>query len=200
MKKALGFLGNEVFLGTMIALLSVFTALASYWGAMADSDQNKFEIAGMKALNDGNADYLSANQVWIQDDGNYDNWYLNYEKDPEAAAYYEGNFSEELTVAIERNGGDEYPMDEQYVDAIYASAYEYWDESDTSFDLASKWDEYGDQLQLVMLIMALGLALTAWASLLKEESNMRLMFSLFGSITLIGGLLVYFLVALPLKP
>jgi len=192
MKKTLGFLGNEIFLGTMIALLSVFTAVASYQGSMADSDQNKNEIAGMKALNDGNAEYLRANQLWTQDYNNYDNWYLNYEKNPDVAAYYEGNFTEHLTAAIERNGGDEYPMDEEYATAIYADAVAYWDESDASFDLASKWDERGDNLQLVMLIMALGLAFAAWASLLKEESNMRLMFSLFGLVTLAAGLLVYF--------
>ncbi|GAB4539442.1 MAG: hypothetical protein Fur002_04600 [Anaerolineales bacterium] len=193
MKKILGFLGNEIFLGTMIALLSVFTAVASYQGSMADSDQNKNEIAGMKALNDGNAEYLSANQLWTQDDNNYDNWYLNRDSAPEVAAYYEGNFTEYLTAAIERNGGDEYPMDEEYSKAIYADAIAYWDESDASFDLASQWDERGDNLQLVMLIMALGLAFAAWASLLKEDSNMRLMFSLFGIITLIAGLSVYFM-------
>lgn len=199
MKKALGFLGNEFFLGTMIALLSVFTALSSYWGAMADSDQNKYEIVGMKALNDGNAEYLSANQDWIQDDGNYDNWYVNSESNPDAAEYYRGNFSEALEAAITRNG-EEYPMDEEYETALYTDANAYWEESDSTFELASKWDEYGDQLQLVMLIMALGLALTAWASLLKEDSSMRLMFSLFGTITLVAGLLIYFLVALPIKP
>ena len=62
MKKFFGFLGNEVFLGTLIAVLSVFTAVASYQGAMADSEQNKFEILGMQNLNDGNAEYLSSNQ------------------------------------------------------------------------------------------------------------------------------------------
>ena len=42
MKKIFGFLGNEIFLGTLIALLSIFTAISSYQGAMADSEQNKF--------------------------------------------------------------------------------------------------------------------------------------------------------------
>jgi len=44
MKKVLGFLGNEIFLGTMIALLSVFTAVSSYQGAMFDSEHSKYEI------------------------------------------------------------------------------------------------------------------------------------------------------------
>lgn len=191
MKKIFSFLANEIFLGTMIALLSVFTAVASYQGAMADSDQNKYEILGMQALNDGNAEYLSANQTWIQDDGNYDNWYINRDTNPDVAAYYEGNFTEELDKAIARNGADEYPMDEEYSTAIYADANASWETSDTNFELGSQYDEKGDQLQLVMLIMALGLALAAWGSLLGAESNLRSMFSLFGLIAFITGIGLY---------
>jgi hypothetical protein len=185
------FLTNEKFLGTLIALLSVFTALASYLGAMADSEQNKFEILGMKALNDGNAEYLTGNQTWIQDDGNFDNWYLNRDTNPDVAEYYRGNFTQELEDAIGRNGEDEYPVDDTYIEAIYADANAYWEESDVNFQLGSDWDGRGDQLQLVMLIMALGLALAAWASLLHEESPMRKMFALFALLTLIAGLITY---------
>lgn len=192
MKKLLGFLAGEVVLGTLIALLSVATAVASFQGAMADSEQNKYEILGMQALNDGNAEYLSANQTWIQDDGNYDNWYINQDTNPEVSAYYEGNFTEELYAAIERNGPDEYPMDEEYATALYADANAFWEDSDYNFELGSQYDEKGDQLQLVMLIMALGLALAAWGSLLDVESNMRIMFSLFGLIAFLAGLYVYF--------
>ncbi len=184
-------LSSEIVLGTLIAILSVMTAYVSYQGAMADSEQNKNEIAGMKALNDGNAEYLSGNQTWIQDDGNYDNWYINSETNPDVAAYYEGNFTEELAAAIERNGPDQYPMDEQYVEAIYASANEYWAASDEAFDLASKYDDKGDMLQLVVLTLALALAFSAWASLLKEESNMRLAFSIFSIAMFIYGIITY---------
>ncbi len=191
MSKSFSFLSNEIFLGTLIALLSVFTAVASYQGAMADSEQNKYEILGMQALNDGNAEYLSANQTWIQDDGNYDNWYINLDSNPDIADYYAGNFTLELDAAIERNGPDEYPMDEEYATAIYADAIAYWDDSDTNFELGSQYDEKGDNLQLVMLIMALGLALAAWGSLLGPESNMRKVFALFGLIALLAGIATY---------
>jgi hypothetical protein len=194
MSKFFGFLSNEIFLGTLIALLSIFTAVASYQGAMADSEQNKYEILGMQSLNDGNAEYLSANQTWIQDDGNYDNWYINQDINPDISDYYEGNFTEELAAAIERNGPDEYPMDEEYSNAIYESAIAFWDDSDFNFDLGAQYDERGDQLQLVMLIMTLGLVLAAWGALLKEESAMRKVFALFGLIALIVGLATYFLV------
>ena len=186
------FLSSEKYLGALVALLSVFTAVASYQGAMADSEQNKHEILGMTALNDGNAEYLSGNQTWIQDDGNYDNWYINRDANPDLAEYYRGNFTQELEDAIARNGEDEYPMDDQYADAIYAYADEYWADADEYFDLGSQWDERGDQLQLVLLIMALGLALAAWGSLLGEESGMRKLYSLLATLTMLSGLVTYF--------
>lgn len=189
MKKVFGFLGSEIFLGTMIALLSVFTAVASYQGAMSNSKQNEFEVKGMKNLNDGNAEYLRANQDITQDYNYFDNWYLNADERPEIAEYYQISFSEALQAAIERD--PEGVWDEQYYDEMYTDATALWDESDTDFDLASQYDEKGDQLQLVMMIMALGLAFTAWASLLGSESNMRLLFAAFGLIMFVVGLFTY---------
>jgi hypothetical protein len=42
-----------------------------------------------------------------------------------------------------------------------------------------------------MLIMALGLAFAAWASLLKEESHMRVLFAIFAILTLLAGVITY---------
>ena len=189
MKRYFGFLGNEIFLGTMIALLSVFTAVASFQGAMADSEQNKYEILGMQNLNDGNAEYLRTNQDITQDYNYFDNWYLNVDERPEIADYYQGNFSEQLVAAIERD--PQTVGDEQYYTEKYTASDSYFDDSDTNFGLGSQYDKRGDQLQLVMLTIALGLAFAAWASLLGAESNMRLMFALFGLITFAVGLFIY---------
>lgn len=189
MKRFFSMLASEVALGTLIALLSVSTAIASYQGAMADSEQNKYEILGMQNLNDGNAEYLTANQEITQDYSYYDNWYLNVDERPEIAAYYEGDFSQALQDAIARNEGI---WDETYYTDMYATASALFDESDTNFGIGSQYDEKGDQLQLVMLIMALGLALAAWGSLLGAESKMRAMFSLFGLIAFLAALFIYF--------
>ncbi len=180
-------LGNELVLGALIAILSVFTAFASYQGAMSDSKQNEFEISGMKNLNDGNASYLEANQFIVYDYSMYDGWYTT--DDEAKAEYYEENYSEQLIADLTVNPDN--PFSEAYYDAMYAEAYEYWDESDTQFETAGQWDERGDQLQLVMLLMALGLTFAAWASLLKDESNLRPMFSLFAIIMLVVGLVTY---------
>lgn len=184
------FLGNEIFLGAMIAILSVFTAGVSYLGAISDSKQNEFEIQGMKQLNDGNAEYLRANQDITQDYNYFDNWYLNVDERPDIAEYYQENFSEALQAGFDRDQG---VWDEEYYDAMYADAYVLWEESDVNFETASKYDERGDQLQLVMLITALGLAFVAWASLIAAESNMRFLFSLLGVIALVAGIATYVL-------
>jgi len=192
MKKVVSFLGNEILLGLLITLLSVFTAIASYQGALADGNQNDFEIKGMTSLNDVNVLYLESNQIWIQDDGNYDNWYINQDTNPDIAAYYEGNFTELLYSAIERNGADEYPIDEQYVTELYTDANELFDDSAVNFETANDWNTRGDHLQLVLTIMAIGLAFAGWASINKEESNLRGFFSLLSIVTLVIGLIYYF--------
>lgn len=187
MMKFLRFLGNEFVLGTLIALLSVFTAFASYQGSMADSKQNESEIQGMKDLNDGNAEYLSANQSIVYDYQMYDGWYTADTADKEE--YYQASYSPALQDSIAAD--PENPFSEAYYDAMYASSYELWDSSDTSFETAGQWDNRGDGLQLVMLTLALGLAFAAWASLAKEESNMRLWFALLAVAMLVLGIVFY---------
>jgi len=187
--KTLRFLGNEIVLGTLIAILSVFTAVASWQGSVADGQQNEFEILGMASLNDGNAEYLRANQDITQDYNYFDNWYLNLEERPDVAEYYQASFSQALLDATERD--PDTVWDEQYYDDIYADANAYFDESDANFEKAGQWNERGDLLQVVLMIVALGLAFAAWASLNKEESNMRLLFSAFAIVTMVIGIVTY---------
>jgi hypothetical protein len=187
--KFLRFLGNEILLGTLIALLSVFTAISSWQGALADGEQNKYELLGMQSLNDGNAEYLRANQDITQDYNYFDNWYLNVDERPVIAEYYQGSFSQPLLDAIDRD--PDAVWDDQYYTDMYAEADQYFEDSDANFELGIQWDERGDQLQLVLMIMALGLAFAAWASLMKEDSNLRQFFGLFAIVTLIIGVIAY---------
>jgi hypothetical protein len=187
MMKSLRFLGNEVLLGTLIALLSIFTAFASWQGSIADSKQSEHELKAMQHLNDGNAEYLSANQFIVYDYTMYDGWYTT--TDPDHEEYYTNSYSDELKAAIAADETN--PFSEAYYDSMYATAYAYWDDFDTDSAIAGQWNERGDKLQLVMLIMAVGLAFAAWASLGKEESNMRLLFSAFALVTVIFGIVSY---------
>jgi len=185
--KFLSFLGKEFVLGTLITLLSIFTAVASYQGSMADSKQNESEISGMKNLNDGNAEYLRANQFIVYDYTMYDGWYTADTADKEE--YYQSSYSEALQTSLAAD--PENPFSDAYYDGMYADSNAYWDESDTAFETAGAWDNRGDGLQTVMLTLALGLAFAAWGSLAKEESNMRTAFSVFAIAMLILGIILY---------
>lgn len=190
MKKFSSFLGNEIVLGLLIAILSVITALVSYQGALADGAQNDFEIKGMKNLNDGNAEYLTANQEITQDYSYYDNWYINQESNPDIAEYFQIQFSDELLASIE-NSGNENPFSDAYYNAKYEIPNQYFEDSDVNFETANNWNDRGDRLQLIMAILAIGLAFAAWASLNKEDSNLRGFFSLLSIIALVIGSVVY---------
>lgn len=184
-------LGSEIVLGTLIALLSVGVAYGSYQGSMADSDQNKNEIEGMKSLNDGNTIFLTANQTLTQDYTYYDNWYTNLNTNPDLAAYYLELMSDELATLAQKDSLDQAEW-AAYEDGIFADANVYFDRSEAFFKLAGAWDEKGDQLQLVVLFMALGLTFAAWSSLLKEESKLRPLFAIFAIAMVIASLAVYF--------
>jgi hypothetical protein len=184
------FLGNEILLGLLITLLSVFTAISSYQGALAGGQQNDAEIKGMQELNDGNAIYLTENQNIGQDYNYYDNWYLNEIERPDIAEYYQFNFSQQLQDAIARDPNTIW--DDQYYAEMSAASNELFDSSEAEFKLAADWNQRGDWLQLVLTIMAIGLAFAGWASINKEESNLRAFFSLLSIIALFVGLLYYF--------
>jgi hypothetical protein len=71
----------------LIGLLSIFTAFASWQGSVADSKQSEHELLAMQDLNDGNAEYLSANQFIVYDYTMYDGWYTT--SDPVHEEYYQ---------------------------------------------------------------------------------------------------------------
>ena len=185
--KFLRVLGSELVLGTLVAVLSVFTAFTSYQGSMADSKQNEHEIKAMQELNDGNAEYLTANQFIVYDYNMYDGWYVT--DDEAKSAYYESSYSEQLQASIAANPDD--PFSSAYYDAMYATANDYFAQSDADFETAGQWDNRGDGLQLVVLFMALGLAFAAWASLLQSESNLRPVFAILAIAMGIAGVIAF---------
>lgn len=185
--KGLKLLSSEITLGTLVAILSVLAAVSGYQSSMADSDQTKNNVLGQKMLTDANAEYLSANQMIVYDYQMYDGYYMAEDADKEA--YYQASFSPELQESIAANAED--PFSESYYDAMQAGPQGMFDEADSLFDLAEKWNERGDALQLILLISALGLALAAWATLLAPESRLRVLFGLCAVVALVYSLFLY---------
>jgi hypothetical protein len=180
-------LGTEIVLGTLIAILSIFTAASGYQGSLANGDQGKANVQGQKLLTGANAEYLSANQMIVYDYTMYDGWYTADTAEKEE--YYQFSYSEDLQAAIAANESD--PFSEAYYEAMYSEAQGMFEEADRYFALADEYNSRGDQLQLVMMIMAVALAFAAWASLLKEDSKMRIVFAIFSIIMFAFGLMTY---------
>ena len=146
-------------------------------------------VEGQKQLTEANSLYLEANQFVIYDYTMYDGWYINEGKDDGIAQYYIDSFSEELTANIDR-GTDLF--DDQYYDEMYAEAESTYDEAMTSFDQAQEAGDRADNLQGVVVIFAVGLALAAYGSMMAPEKMIRIVFTLASIAGLIVGLISYF--------
>ncbi len=181
-------LASEITVGILVAVLSIMTAFAAYQGSLADSAEADANVEGQKVLSLSNTEFLRANQDIIQDYTMFDGYYLNQDTNEEAATYYQENFSEALTASMEREEG---PFDDPYYEAIYLDADESYDEAMTKFDEAQAAGDKADQYQLVVLVFAVALSLVAWASLVDEESKMRVAFVVVSLAVSAYGLFVF---------
>jgi hypothetical protein len=179
-------LSSEAFLGTLVVLLSVFTATAAYQGAIADSAESDYNVEAQKVLSLSNTEFLRANQDIIQDYTMYDGYYLNADTNPEAADYYSANFSPHLQASLARSGG---PFDDEYYNSVYLDADTSYDEAVANFDKANLAGDRADRYQLTILVLAVGLSLAAWASLIRQESMMRVLFGVLAAIIFVIGLI-----------
>ncbi|MGB7874451.1 MAG: hypothetical protein WBL25_08700 [Anaerolineales bacterium] len=185
-KGVMWFLGSDLILGFLVAFLSILTALAAYQGSIADSQESDLNVAGQKQLTEANSFYLEANQFVLYDYNLYDGWYIT--DDPEVADYFYDNFSEELTASMDRSEG---PFDDEYYDSMYAGADDLYDEAIDYFDQAQAAGERAIQMQLIVLVFAVGLALAAYASLIQSEKRIRIVFAIASILALIMGLFSY---------
>jgi hypothetical protein len=181
-------ISSEWTLGILVALLSVLIAAAAYQSSLYDSKESDFNVEGQKQLSESNTFYLEANQFVIYDFTMYDGWYINDGLNADLADYYNSSFSEELTLSMERENG---PFDDDYYTAMYADADATYEEAMTAFDEANAAGNKADQLQLVVLIFAVGLALSAYGSIVNPESKVRVIFGFMSVLSLVFGVIVY---------
>jgi hypothetical protein len=163
---------------------------------MTDGDESQAQNQGMQTLTDANAEYLTANQFIVYDYNMYDGWYLDETGDK--AEYFQSSFSESLQASMAATPDD--PFSSAYYESVYKPAEDLFSEADAKFALAEEYGGRGDKLQLVMLITAIGLAFAAWASLLNEKSNMRLVFTVLALLTTVLGVVAYLTVPVVVVP
>jgi len=187
LKNLLNRLSSELILGALVAVLSILAAVSGYQGGMADSKQTEHNVLGQKDLTNANSEYLTANQMIVYDYQLFDGYYTA--TTPEQEEYYQSQYSEPLQAAIAANPDDIFT--EAYYDEMYAVANEQFASADAQFDLAGKYNERGDALQLVLMISALAVAFAAWASLLEAGSSVRVVFAILSIVGLVYTIVLY---------
>jgi hypothetical protein len=177
---------SEFTVGALVALLSLLAALAAYQGSLADSQEGDLNVEGQKQLTEANSMYLEANQFIIYDFQMYDGWYISDDEGNEQkSTYYQDSFSESLTASMERADG---PFDDPYYDAMYAEANDVYGSAVTKFEEAQVAGDKANHLQMVVLIYAVGLSLAAYASLVRDGSPVRVVFTIGAIAALVFGL------------
>jgi hypothetical protein len=180
------FLASDLILGSLVAFASIMVAFAAYQSNLASSLQADAYVEGQMVLSLSNTEFLRANQDIMQDYTSFDGSVV-HANDSELADYYEFNFSDELLASLDRPDG---PFDDGYYNEMYAEADATFQEAMDLFEEGHAANQRSDQFQLAGLIFAVGLALAAWASILRPENNLRPAFVVM-SIAVLGiGLLV----------
>lgn len=183
-----GWLRSEIALAALIVALSALTALASFQGSAAASQQSRHEAAARRVLDDADGSYRIANQEIIGDYAAYDSWLLRRDA-PGPAEQHEGAFSPALRAALERSADD--PFDEAYYAEMYSHPTSLFAEADALFGSAREQDRRSDRMQLVMTLGAVGLGCAAWASLAARKSRLRLLFAALGAAALVTAVATY---------
>ena len=181
-------LGSDLVLGILVVVLSVFTALSAYQSTVYDGEQADMNAEGQQFLTDSNSLYLEANQFVLYDYSMYDGWYINKDQNEELAGYFHENFSDELLESLSREQG---PFDDPYYDEMYVDAENAYDEAMQRFEAGRRAGYLAQRMQLVVFIMAVGLALSAYASLLKSENKMRIVLAICALVSAITSLVFY---------
>lgn len=176
----------DAYLGILVMLLSVATAFSAYQVALADAKAGELDTHAIKTLTESNTEFLRSNQEVMLDYAAFDNYVVQGEDDEEVADYFRGGFSEALEAGMSRDDG---PFDDAYYDETFYEADELYIEALDLFDEAQVAGGVADQLQQVMLILAVGLSLSAFASIAEKKGAMTRLFAGIATVTLIYGII-----------
>jgi len=179
-KRFMGF-GSNLILGFLVSALSVLTATANYMAYQSGNVAADYETEGDRLLALSNTEYIRATQFIILDYTMFDGEFIQRDVDDFAADYYRDNFSAELQASVDRGSS----FDDQYYEEMYAESDQTFDEAFDNFDKANAEGGREAGFQLAMLIAAVGLAFSAYASLLNDENRLRWLFALLSFILML---------------
>jgi hypothetical protein len=176
---------SDGFLGAMVVLLTAATAFAAYQSALSGIEGDDLDFEGQKTLVVATGNFLNGNAELIQDLQAYDAYRFFSDEDSAEAAVYVERMSERLQARLEQPGS---PFDEGYLQATYAEGQALIAQVEELETQANQIDNKNRIYELAGFIFAIGLAATAWASLVHPERRIRIIFLNIALFSLVGGI------------
>jgi hypothetical protein len=179
---------SDGLLGAMVVILTAATAFAAYQSALTGIEGDDLDLETQKTLVVATGSFLSGNAEIIQDLQAYDAYRFFSTEDPAEAAVYLERMSEPLRAGLERPDG---PFDDGYLAATNDDARALLAEVEELEAQANQIDDQNRVYELAGFLFAIGLAATAWASLIDAGRQLRLIFLIIALICLFGGIGVF---------
>lgn len=178
---------SDGFLGAMVVLLTAAVAFAAYKSALTGIEGDDLDLEGQKTLVVAMGSFLNGNAELFQDLQSYDAYRYFSGEDPAEAALYLDRMSPELQAELDEQGS---PFSDAYLEDIYAKAQNLIAQVEKLENQANELDDKNRIYELAGLIFAIGLAATAWASLVHPDRRIRSVFLLISLICFFSGVAV----------
>ncbi len=172
----------SIYLGVLIATYSILTAITIFLGTRAESFANENNLYALTFLNDSSELQLSVRLQVAHETILLDQMIVNDLSgvNPEINEYLYSTLSQEAMDSIERSVS----LDDEYWMSLFLYSDVERDLSTRSIDLAAEWSEREDIFQATATVLAVGLALAAWAALMEHSKIIQQLFAIIATIML----------------
>jgi hypothetical protein len=162
-------------LGTIVVLMTIATAIGGYRAAVVEIRGSDLDFKAQSKLSLGTTTFLQGSIEYVNDLATFESYLILNDSEEEAAYSVLARGSEALTAGLERPGG---PFDEVYEEIVYGDALALFAEARDLNAEANAADDLAADYQRATLVLAIGLATAAWASLVEARTVIRLVFTL----------------------
>jgi len=174
----------NLFLGILVTIYGIVATLVSYQSSQLNDGASNMTFVGIMELTKGNDAYAVADNLVNSDYDAMREMLLLWERggsDAEVQIWQDA-LSQEALDSLDRSDD---------LDDVYYYANELYDNAELAYQTAQVYLEVANDYDLVTLLLALGLAFTAWASLLDNLKLVRFIFAGMSVLLLVVSLLVY---------
>jgi hypothetical protein len=188
----------NLFLGILVTIYGIVATLVSYQSSQLNDDASNMTFVGIMELTKGNDAYAAADNFVTADYDAITQMFLLWERDGSDAEVqiWQDTLTQDAQDAMDRSGD----LDDIYYEDAYANANDLYDNAELAYQTAQDYLEIANDYDLVTLLLALGLAFTAWASLLENLKLVRFIFSGMSVLILAVSLFIYWGAASTILP